>query len=401
MPAARTWLTATPLDYGGNLLFWNRDAGLLCLGLAELGVPARLVLLGDPSERHKEPITLGRLEDFTNPAWWRGLDAAGVILNSWGAPRYEPVARAIRTAGLRLVVRLDSSGDKSPRLSARGFFTFNRSLLIDEGRPLPRLQALAKTVLFHAVRAAHDGPMCAHLSHADLITIESPRACLRFRELLGRLGRADLGERLRVLPHPVLDAFQTNANLAKQPLLLAAGRWQSHFKDTPKLVRVFGQVLAREPTARVRILGSGDELVRHEIQKLPAAVQARFDVHGPVPHLDLVPHLQAAQVVFCSSRLESFHLVSAEGLCCGCSVVGPAEIPSMHWFTGEQSGTLAADRSDARLADALVAELAAWRSGARDPQRLSAMWRARLTARSVAAEALRLLAENEPARVTP
>ena len=401
MPAARTWLTATPLDYGDDLQFWDRDAGLLCLGLRELGVPARLAALGEPAERRDPPLVLGRLADFVRPEWWARLDATGVILNSWGAPRYEPVARAIKAGGLRLVVRLDSSGYKSPRLDARRFFTYTKSHLIDAGRPLPSLLALAKTLLFYAVRSAHDGPMCAHLSHADLITLESPRACLLFRELLRRLGRADLAERVRLLPHPVLDAFQTNAASAKQPLLLAAGRWQSHFKDTPKLVRVFGQVLAREPTARVRILGSGDELVRREIQKLPAAAQARFNVHGPVPHLDLVPHLQAAQVVFCSSRLESFHLVSAEGLCCGCSVVGPAEIPSMHWFTGEQSGTLAADRSDACLADALVAELTAWRSGARDPQRLSATWRARLTARSVAAEALRLLAENEPARVTP
>jgi len=74
----------------------------------------------------------------------------------------------------------------------------------------------------------------------------------------------------------------------------------------------------------------------------------------------------------------------------------------MHWFTSEASGTLAADRSDARLAAAVGQELAAWRAGRRDPAKISATWRRRFTARAVAGEVLRLLEETiaqEPAGI--
>jgi len=387
------WLTATPLNYGGNPQFWERDAGLLCLGLRELGVDARLVLLGEPTEFRDAPLITGRREDFANPAWWSRWGATGVVLNSWAAPRFEPVARAIKAAGLRLVVRLDSSGDKSPRLSFRRHFDFFCCYHRERGHPLPVAAALLQSTVCFAVRAAHDGPMCTHLSHADLVTIESPLARERFTELLRRLGRADLAARLRVVPHPVRDDFQLLPGGSKQPIILAAGRWESPFKDAPKLVRVLGLALARKAGVSAQVFGSGMDRLHRELERLPDAARARVSVRGPVSHLDLVPAMQRAQVILCTSRSESFHIASAEGLCCGAAVVGPAEIPSMHWFTAEQSGTLAADRSDARLADALGAELAAWREGRRDAARISATWRNRCSARAVAAETLRLLDE--------
>lgn len=399
MPATPQWLTATPLVYGENLQFWDRDAGLLCLGLRQLGQDSRFVALGEKTScSTTPPLITGRLADFHDASWWRQWGATGVILNAWAAPRYEPVARAIKAAGLGLVTRLDSSGCKSPRHNARRFFLMTRLLLADEGHPLPRLAALAKTMLFGAVRSAHDDGMCAHLGHADVITIESPLARTWLGELLQRLGRADLAERLRVLPHPVGEDFQLAPAVPKTPLILAAGRWESHFKDTPKLIRVLGAVLARQPEARARIIGTGETVVRRELARQPAAVQARLEFAGPRPHAELPRQMHDAQVIFCSSHLESFHLVSAEGLCCGCSVVGPADIPSMHWFTADQCGTLAPDRSDAALVAALEGELAGWRAGRREAGRISALWRARLPPAAVAAEAMRLVAEAAAVR---
>ncbi len=386
MSAAPKWLTATPLVYGENLQFWDRDAGLLCLGLRQLGQDSRFVALGETtSVSTTQPLITGRIEDFHDPAWWRQWEATGVLLNAWGTPRYEPIARAIKTAGLRLVVRLDSDGCKSPRLNASRYYQLMRLNFEDRGRAWPRLAALAKTALHLVSRAAHDDGMCAHLGHADLITIESPLAQAWFSELLFRLGRVDLADRLRVLPHPVVEDFRVSVEVVKRPVILAAGRWESHFKDTPKLIRVLGAVLGRRPDARALVIGPGESVVRREL--------ARIEFTGPQPHAELARHMQGAQVIFCSSHLESFHLVSAEGLCCGCSVVGPAAIPSMHWFTAEQSGTLAGHRSDEALIAALEAELAEWEAGRREAGRISATWCARVHATAVAAEAMRLVGE--------
>ena len=99
---------------------------------------------------------------------------------------------------------------------------------------------------------------------------------------------------------------------------------------------------------------------------------------------------QRAQIIVVSSRSESFHIASASALCCGCSVVGPDSIPSLVWFASENAGTLAASRTADALADAVVAEITAWRNDRRDPQKISARWMNLVTAQAVARQCLEL-----------
>ncbi|MEN9572634.1 MAG: hypothetical protein RL514_489 [Verrucomicrobiota bacterium] len=396
MSSNGNWFAATPLPYGEDLTHWERDAGLTCLGLRALGQDARLVAQGPAAVRADHPLILGSLEDFRNPDWWGRTRAEGVILTAGGAPRHEPIARAIRAAGLRLIVRLDSDGCKSPRVGFRRFLAWQHCYFWDQGRRFPGLLALAKTLVFRWSKAAHDTGMCAHLGHAEVITIESPGAAALLKTLLVQLGRADLADRVRCVPHPVPDYFQFEPTVVRRRQVLAAGRWDSYFKDTPKLVRVLGEVLAREPECSAVVTGSRDDLVRAGLARLPQAVRERVRVLGYVPHRELVPLLQASQVVLCTSRSESFHLVAAQGLCCGASVVGPAVLPSFVHFASADSGTVAPDRSDAALVAATRAELAAWNAGRRAPATISAVWRARLTAQAMAAELMRLVGRGLP-----
>lgn len=399
MASTGNWLAATPLPYGEDLTHWERDAGLTCLGLRELGQDARLVAQGPAAVRPDHPLILGSLADFRNPEWWGRTRAEGVILTAGGAPRHEPIARAIRAAGLRLIVRLDSDGCKSPRVGFRRFLAWQHCYYRDQGKPLPQLLALAKTLVFRCFKSAHDAGMCAHLDHAEVITIESPGACELLCRLLGELDRPDLADRVRFVPHPVPDYFRPDPARARRRQLLAAGRWDSYFKDTPKLARVLGEVLAREPECSAVVAGSCDDLMRAELARLPRDVTERVRVLGYVPHGELLPLLQESQLVLCTSRSESFHLVAAQGLCCGCSVVGPAELPSFAHFASQDSGTVAPDRSDAALVAATRAELAAWGAGRRSPANISAVWRARLTARAMTEELMRLAGEAAARRV--
>ena len=394
MPSSGNWLAATALPYGEDITHWERDAGLTCLGLRELGQDARLVAQGPAAVRVDQPLILGSLEDMRNPGWWGRTQAEGVILTAAGAPRHEPIARAIRSAGLRLIVRLDSDGCKSPRVGCRRFLAWQHCYFQDQGRWFPRLLALAKTLVFRWSKAAHDTGMCAHLDHAELITIESPGAAVRMKMLLAQLGRADLADRLQCVPHPVPDYFRCASTVARRRQVLAAGRWDSYFKDTPKLVRVLGAVLAREPEYSAVVAGTRDDLVRAGLARLPQAVAERVQVLGHVPHRELVPLLQASQIVLCTSRSESFHLVAAQGLCCGASVVGPAVLPSFVHFASADSGTVAPDRSDAALVAATRAELAAWSAGRRKPADISKLWRSRLTSVQMAARLMQLVAKG-------
>lgn len=381
---AHTILTATPMPYRDNIGFFDRDAGLLCLALRAAGLNARFVALGEPEERTEPPLILGRLDQWTDAAWWRGLKAHAVVINSWAAPRYEPVARAIKASGSKLVVRLDSDGCKSPRADFALFLATAYSMAKDAGRRFPPFYALAQTLAYEFLPRVHDLGMTAHLSHADLITIESQPAADRFARLLRDLGRADLAGRLRVLPHPVNDGFAHNAAVARRKQILAVGRWNSHQKDGPLLLSVLAALLTVEPEYRALVVGDTGAVVDRLFQGLPPPVRARITLAGRIPNLDLVPHCQASQTMLVTSRYESFHIAAAEALCCGCTVVGPAHIAPMRAFVAQTSGTLSPARNCTGLTTALRSELAAWREGRRDAAAISRHWRAEVTASAVA-----------------
>src|SRR5262245_47852918 len=114
-PPRKRWLTAIPLRYREDGAFWDRDCGLLTLGMLKIGVDSKFIALGKPEVKKDLPLILAELDQWRQADWWKQWAADGVMLNSWGAPRYEPVARAIKESGARLVIRLDTDGFKSPR----------------------------------------------------------------------------------------------------------------------------------------------------------------------------------------------------------------------------------------------------------------------------------------------
>src|ERR1700679_3510190 len=79
---------------------WRRDGGLICEGLRNLGCDAQFVSLGNPRVYNDSPLIEASLRQISDADWWRQARADGVILYSWAAPRYEPVARAIKSAGI-------------------------------------------------------------------------------------------------------------------------------------------------------------------------------------------------------------------------------------------------------------------------------------------------------------
>ena len=392
------WLTAIPLPYTGGDEFWGRDAGLICLGLRELGVDCRFVALGAESQPSDAPVILTSLANLQRADWWRQWRADAVLFYCWAAPRYEAVSRAIEESGSKLIVRLDTDGVTSPRGNFWPYLAKTFCAFHDEGKPAAALQAFAKSVLFRLCPPLYDDKVIRHLRHADYLAIESPGALQRYQQFLAACGVPELGAKLRVLPHPVPEIFRHDPAVPKQRKLLAVGRWESRFKDAPLLVRTLDRVLQREPEYRATIIGSGADLIERLLAKCAGEVRARIDVRPRVPQAQLVREYQEAQIVHVSSRSESFHLAAASGLCCGCSVTGPAAIPSLVWFSSRASGTVAATRSADDLAEATRAEIAAWRTGHRDPQHISHEWMNVVGTLAVARQCLELLAGAEGRR---
>jgi glycosyltransferase involved in cell wall biosynthesis len=375
--------------YSEDGAFWVRDGGLVCLGFKMLGVDTRFVALGQPGERKDVPLITCTLEQMQETAWWKQWDVDGVFLNSWALPRYEPIARAIKSAGLRLILMLDNEGIVSPHFLPRKYLEQKYSIEKDGKKWFPACRALLKTAAA-CFRLRHAGTI-RHLEHAELLVLPSPLAQERYSQYLLTMKRGDLISRLRCAPYAVVKEMSYESTIPKKPVIVAVGRWQSLQKNTPLLLQVLERVLSERPHYSARIIGSGAEIVQELAQRLKPECRTRIEIMGRVDHAKLPAYYGESQIFLCSSRYESFLIAAGEALCCGCSVVGDARIASMPYFTGLGSGTLSSDSSVENLRGALMAEIDAWQSGQRDPIQISRAWQARLHPDRVAEALLKLV----------
>jgi glycosyltransferase involved in cell wall biosynthesis len=383
------WLWAIPLTYVDGSAFWGRDLGLVCLGLGTLGVDARFVALGQPGERKDVPLITCTLELMQQAAWWKQWNVDRVVLNSWGAPRYEPIARAIKNAGIKLILMLDTEGLVSPHVWPWRFLQQKYFIDKESGKFFPSARALLKT-LAAGVRKHHAGTI-RHLEHADLFVLPSPLALQRYSRYLLAMNRADLVGRLQFVPYAVVKEMTYDPRIPKKPVIIAVGRWQSLQKNAPLLLKVLERVLSEQPHYSARIIGSGAEIVQKLVQQMNSDCKSRLDIVGRVDHAKLPAFYRESQIFLCTSRYESFLIAAGEALCCGCSVVGDARIASLPYLAGLGSGTVSCDSSVVNLRDAVTAEINAWQSGERDPAQISQMWQVRLHADHVAEAFLKLV----------
>jgi glycosyltransferase involved in cell wall biosynthesis len=308
--------------------------------------------------------------------WWRQWHLEGVLLYAWALPRYEPIARAIKGADVKLNLVLDSSGIVHPAVWPRRYLQEKYYVERDGKKWFSAGRALLKT-LAATFPARHNGTL-RHLEHGDFLVLPSPLAQQRYSRFLLAVGRPDLARRLRFVPYAVTPEMIWEPSIHKQPVIIAVGRWQSFQKGTPILVRVLERVLSEQPGYSCRIIGSGEECVRRLMQPANDDCKSRMNVVGPVNHQQLARHYQESQIILFSSYYEGSPIAGHEALCCGCSVVGDIRVSSMSYFASVSSGTVSCDLSVNNLRDALHVEIDAWRRGDRDPMQISATWAGRM-----------------------
>lgn len=106
------------MGYRPNGGLFDRDVGLLALTMQRMGFDSKLVLLNGPGPSDDAlPLLLTDEASLADPNWWQRQHPDVVFFNSWGEPRMIPVAKAIRESGATLVLKLDSDGIVSSRVS--------------------------------------------------------------------------------------------------------------------------------------------------------------------------------------------------------------------------------------------------------------------------------------------
>lgn len=348
--------TCTPVAFHGDARFFTRDTGLICMNLRKLGAESKAVMpLPFHEDDIREDIIRVPMEQLKSADWWCSLNLDGVVLYSWGAPRYTAIARAIKKAGIKLVIHLDSNGD---------FF--------DEAwTPRPPFLQRCKNIVIHA---AIDFLRARHLKLADVITMSPPVAeMLRHRLFYG----AAVADKAVMMPTPVAPHFAYDGR-PKQRKVVCVGRWcaEDEIKDPGLMMQTSQLLVQKDSSVLVEIYGRYGEPVAAWHAALPEELRTRILLKGFTPSAALKDVYCDAMVSFCTSKREGTHIASAEALCCGCAVVIPAR-PSLslpQWYASKDSGTVAKEDTPESLAQAVLAELHEWNGLHRSPHAIAAAW---------------------------
>ena len=348
--------TCTPVAFHGNDFFFSRDTGLICMNLRKIGAESLAVMpLPFHEDDIREDIIRVPMEQLKSPDWWRTLKLDGVVLYSWGAPRYTAIARAIKKASIKLVIHLDGDGDffDELRQAPPTFFRRCRNLVVHS------------TIDFLRGR---------HLKLADAVTMSPPVAeMLRHRMFYG----AAVADLVEVMPCPVSPHF-TYDGRAKRRKVVCVGRWgaEDAIKDPELMMQASQLVVQKDAAVVVEIYGRYGEQVAAWHAALPEEQRARILLKGFTPSIALKDVYCDAMASFCTSKKESTHIASAEALCCGCSVVMPAR-PALvipRWYASKDCGTVAKEDTPESLAHAILEELRQWEQGRRNPAAIAAYW---------------------------
>ena len=369
-------LALLPLIYGDRFGFWNRDMGLVVRTLRSMGYDAWLVALYDPDQTPGpgKPVIRATREELAEPAWWQKQAPDALILNTWSAPRHEAIRRAALSLKKPLIEKLDTDGIKSPKIFLSFYFMRERISykFSDPWHIKVRtfFKAIARTFVVYSFPGLLDKRMVEGMSRVPVYAAESPLATARVKRFL-RLYHASPMPRVVTISHP---ANTTEMRLlpgdVKENIVVAVGRWDFVVKDWPLLFEIAKRFLIIRPDWKIVVIGQPAELSAKTKREM-ASLENRLILTGPLEHEQLSRWNRKAKIYLLTSYYESFNIAAAEALCCGCSVVAPAQIASASYFASFQSGTPSYVRTPDHMTDALIAEVDEWETGQRDPGKIS------------------------------
>jgi len=387
-PPSRTLrvATCTPVAFPADEHFYARDSGLLCRGFQAAGAECMVVMPGDSSLSDAPDLVRCRNEDLSDPTWWKSLNLNLVVLYAWGDPVYRPVADAIREAGITLIQGLDTAGLHTPYGNKRDWWRCLISMLAAPQPHTTKIRLLAKAVR-DFIPALYERSRLDMMARCDRLAVVSPPAARSITDYVKALGQTDIARKILVLPHPVASSMQPFG--VKTAKVLVVGRWRAGDraqKDPELTLAVLRNFLETKPEWRAEVVGVGSENLNTLTGSWSEGTRSRLLLTDFLSRDDLLFRYQESRILLCCSRFESFHISSAEALCCGCSIV-VADHPllaSTGWFTTRESGAIAGNRDAFSLTEALRGEAAAWLEGRRNSVKISENWIPTLHAKNVA-----------------
>lgn len=320
-----------------------------------MGVESKCILpLPWHENSSRNNIIRTEYKNLESVEWWKSLGIDGLVLYSWGTPRYRKIARAVHKAGIRLHIHMDTSGDF-------------------EGADYSCLSIVQK--VFCKLRVfAQDFLRSYHLRFADTISAgETVLQAISSRVFYGKW----LIEKGYPMASPISPEIKYDGR-EKRPIILFIGRWNDTKQKRPEfMMQSLEYLYGTGVKSETRIYGVLTEELLQWHKTLPAETACLIKLMGVVPNSKLMAEYNDSQILACCSKYEGSHLVSSEALCCGASIVVtnlPISLRTVHWYTSKNSGRISEQDTPESFAEALRLELQAWEQNERNPHAISTTW---------------------------
>ena len=201
-------------------------------------------------------------------------------------------------------------------------------------------------------------PLC------DSIRVESEMALENTRKRLRSLHQAETAERVVLATHPVPDAYRWDRSRIEKRnrIVCVALDWRNPRKGGRELAKALARVLPGSGWDAV-VVGKHADEVADETTTAKQLVRPVLEADASV----LEPIYKESKIFVTASGAEEAPNVVQEALVSGCSVVFPPELVHLDSIVRAGAGTMSRHRTCRSIAEAILREMDAWESGARDP----------------------------------
>jgi hypothetical protein len=361
-----------------NLIY--KDFGQIALGFRDLGHEIFVITFRNNSETFPFPVKVIDRKMIISKEFWSKNQIDLLIFYSWLSLRYNKIVKNIRSLGVNLVLKLDSDGriisPFSPVvLRGFGYFTSVNDFLHYA------LRLFQYLIFFCYISKKR----VDQIVDANLSIIETPKAYNNLLLGLERIKKNYVKNKIVQIPNPVDQEFFVKENLSKKEnLIISIGRWNDRAKNRECIIPVLKEILSIKPGWKYIIIGPGSNYFKKGINQLPELLREKIILKASIDRKKVFEYLKLSKILFLPSRWESYGLVAAEALVCGCSITG-TPLESVSYFSSNGfSGSVSRDFKKKSIIKSLTNEIEKWDRNEYDSLEISEYWKEKFDRKTIA-----------------
>lgn len=393
-------LFPTPVTWDGNFeRYFQRDGGRMTQWFNEQPNHSAVKVIYASSDSSLPPpshpmLAVGTPQEWQSPDFWKQFHADAALVYFGISPKLQPVVNALKSAGIRVVLKMDAALGFLPRFSYLWHHTRTNyyhhlenpsgaaavaAHAVQSDYLLRKDRGVLKTALLSFVRAVcqlgiqgvNYRKQLAYLLSFDAITVETPLALQNTQNQLQKARPALPTPPVHLLHHPVLDSFTFDSHNQKEKILLAtAGSWFVPLKGGKILACALPKIFKQHPDYQAIIVGHGSPDIKKRAEQ-EAGRTLPIQALPFCPREDLEPRYRKAQIFILPSGAEGSPNAFFEALASGCSCVISPFLPQLRFIESFAAGRPFKHYTPTACARAIHLEIQAWENGQRAPTQIA------------------------------